>query len=210
MRGRALAIAWALSSYIRSGARCANHRWSVDVFSRIWDSIQHDEDVFFRLEHVGIGSAITYLKLPKLPQKIQNLKSPRKKISEKRVFTLFKPLFSLFGSKPFWNWGVGYLPKRKSFSVCEVDARFFPHPPGFSSCLPWTEHGTCSRGNTKQDLFDSAGAGGGALLCTGLCFWVGLRLIQVDSWSFWWMEKMMMNNQRYIHGQPFDWFFLLV
>ena len=46
MRERALAIAWALSSYIRSGARCANHRWSVDVFRWIWDSIQHDEDLF--------------------------------------------------------------------------------------------------------------------------------------------------------------------
>ena len=47
-------------------------------------------NIFFRLEHVGIGSAITYFKLPKLPQKIQNLKSPRKKISEKRSVHSFQ------------------------------------------------------------------------------------------------------------------------
>lgn len=71
MRERALAIAWALSSYTRSGARCANRRWSVDVFRWIWDSIQHDEDWFFRLVGTcwnwtrhNLLKIMFYLKLP--------------------------------------------------------------------------------------------------------------------------------------------------
>lgn len=103
----------------------------------------------------------------------------------------------MFGSIPFWNWGVGHLPKRKLRSSCKnfqkpackrLKPMFFLHVFHEQShgCLfkkmpRWNTRN--KQGPTCLSLDVPAGAGGGALLCTGLCFWVGIWLIQVDSWS---------------------------